>query len=35
MSGLAVKNHREAVNAGPPARLHILEKMLEAIEKPP
>ncbi len=34
ITGLAVKTVAEAVNQARPARLHILEKMLEAIEKP-
>ncbi len=34
ISGLAMKTVAEAVNQARPARLHILEKMLEAIEKP-
>jgi polyribonucleotide nucleotidyltransferase len=34
ITGLAVKTVAEAVNQARPARLHILEKMLEAIDKP-
>ncbi|MCP9915199.1 polyribonucleotide nucleotidyltransferase [Cyanobium sp. ATX 6F1] len=34
MAGLAVKTIAEAVNQARPARLHILGKMLEAIDKP-
>ncbi|MFZ4803231.1 MAG: polyribonucleotide nucleotidyltransferase [Synechococcus lacustris] len=34
ISGLPVKTIAEAVNQARPARLHILEKMLEAIDKP-
>ena len=34
ITGLAMKTVAEAVNQARPARLHILEKMLEAIEKP-
>jgi polyribonucleotide nucleotidyltransferase len=34
ITGLAVKTMAEAVNQARPARLHILEKMLEAIDKP-
>ncbi|MCT0212062.1 MULTISPECIES: polyribonucleotide nucleotidyltransferase [unclassified Synechococcus] len=34
IAGLAVSTIAEAVNQARPARLHILEKMLEAIEKP-
>ncbi|MFO8237551.1 MAG: polyribonucleotide nucleotidyltransferase [Prochlorococcaceae cyanobacterium] len=34
ITGLAVSTVAEAVNQARPARLHILEKMLEAIEKP-
>ncbi len=34
ITGLAVKTVAEAVNQARPARLHILEKMLAAIEKP-
>jgi polyribonucleotide nucleotidyltransferase len=34
ITGLAVKTVAEAINQARPARLHILEKMLEAIEKP-
>ncbi|MCP9840773.1 polyribonucleotide nucleotidyltransferase [Synechococcus sp. J7-Johnson] len=34
ISGLAVSTIAEAVNQARPARLHILEKMLEAIDKP-
>jgi polyribonucleotide nucleotidyltransferase len=34
ITGLAVKTVAEAINQARPARLHILEKMLEAIDKP-
>ncbi len=34
ITGLAVKSVAEAINQARPARLHILEKMLEAIDKP-
>jgi polyribonucleotide nucleotidyltransferase len=34
ITGLAVKTVADAVNQARPARLHILEKMLEAIDKP-
>ncbi len=34
ITGLAVKTIGDAVNQARPARLHILEKMLEAIDKP-
>jgi polyribonucleotide nucleotidyltransferase len=34
ITGLAVKTVAEAVNQARPARLHILEKMLEAIDQP-
>ncbi len=34
ITGLAMKTVAEAVNQARPARLHILEKMLEAIDKP-
>jgi polyribonucleotide nucleotidyltransferase len=34
IQGLAVKTVAEAINQARPARLHILEKMLEAIDKP-
>ena len=34
ITGLEVKTVAEAINQARPARLHILEKMLEAIEKP-
>jgi polyribonucleotide nucleotidyltransferase len=34
ITGLAVKTIADAVNQARPARLHILEKMLEAIDKP-
>jgi polyribonucleotide nucleotidyltransferase len=34
MTGLALGTVAEAINQARPARLHILEKMLEAIEKP-
>ncbi|MCX5943723.1 MAG: polyribonucleotide nucleotidyltransferase [Cyanobacteria bacterium] len=34
ITGLAMKTIAEAVNQARPARLHILEKMLEAIDKP-
>ena len=34
ITGLSVKTVAEAVNQARPARLHILEKMLEAIDTP-